>query len=212
VIPAIPFGFHLAANNLPTSDYSRARDPYGAPVNYNWACAGDFSHRYNPTLMAYHQNILNRLTAGDASLAMIAEFIGKPWSNRPTLYWFRGDGLQNYSGSGHDHWSHISWWRSRSDRYAPLWKAAPPPPSQTGDDKVIILVQVAGKPAIFASQDAMSMRWLAPAGLANIQAQGASGVLNVWQKGQKIVVEPNRTALLEKWGLLVGNVPPDTAW
>lgn len=130
-------GFHMGANEIPASDYSRRRDPNGADgpfINWNYACAGDFSHRERETLRAYHRTVLARLMRGE--LPMICEFIGKPWADRPVYYWARWNGigaLSLYTGSGHDHWSHISWYRSRVDRRAYLWRPGftPTPPTST---------------------------------------------------------------------------------
>jgi hypothetical protein len=119
------YGFHLPANAIPASDYSRRHDP-NPPVNWNWACAGDFGHNRNPRLLAYHVNLLSRLIRNDPALSMICEFIGQPWDDRPVYYWARWDGtgtLQRYTGSGHDTWSHVSWWRSRANERAYLWTA-----------------------------------------------------------------------------------------
>jgi hypothetical protein len=55
---------------------------------------------------------------------MICEFIGKPWIDRPVYYWARWNGikvLNKYTGQGHDHWSHISWYRSKVNQRANLW-------------------------------------------------------------------------------------------
>lgn len=119
------FGFHVAADELPASDYSRTRDPNGSDgpyVNWDYACAGDFSHRGDPALRAMHANVLARLLRGE--LPMICEFIGQPVAGQPVVYWARWNGtgaLQRYTGSGHDHWSHISWYRSTVDQRAYLW-------------------------------------------------------------------------------------------
>ncbi len=130
------YGFHCPASRVPVSDYSRRREP-GRPVNMNWACAGDFSHKNDPKLRAMHANVLARLMRGE--LPMIAEMITKPWPNKPVYYWARWNGigtLQRYTGKGHDHWSHISWWRSRADERAHLWTPgsapAPAPANKVG--------------------------------------------------------------------------------
>lgn len=115
------YGFHCAANAIPVTDYSR-RHEAAKPYKMNWACAGDFHHGYNAKLMAMHANVLTRLMRGE--LPMIAEMITKPWKNKPVYYWARWNGvgtLQRYTGSGHDHWSHISWFRSRANQRAYLW-------------------------------------------------------------------------------------------
>lgn len=121
--PNHTYGFHLAANQVPAGDYSRWRDPRGADGPYpdwNWACAGDFSHRGDEGLRAMHRRVLARLMAGE--LPMICEFIGQPWADRPVYYWARWNGaLQRYTGAGHDLWSHISWYRSMADQRAYLW-------------------------------------------------------------------------------------------
>ncbi len=125
------YGFHCPASAVPPSDYSRSNES-AKPYRMNWGCAGDFHHGYDARLMALHANVLGRLMKGE--LPMICEFIGKPWANKPVYYWARWNGnatLQRYTGSGHDHWSHISWWRSRANQRAYLWtpgsKPAPTP-------------------------------------------------------------------------------------
>ena len=128
------YGFHLAADEIGVDDYSRWRDPNGSDgpyVNWDYACAGDFSHKNNETLRARHRAVLTRLMRGE--LPMICEFIGKPWADRPVYYWARWNGigtLQRYTGSGHDHWSHISWYRSRVNQPANLWVPVPPAPAK----------------------------------------------------------------------------------
>lgn len=120
-------GFHVAANRVPASDYSRRRDPNGSDgpyVDWDWSCAGDFGHRNDENLRARHRLVLAELMAG--AYPMICEFIGKPWPDRPVYYWARWNGiktLQHYTGAGHDRWSHISWYRSRADQPADLWAA-----------------------------------------------------------------------------------------
>ncbi len=117
------YGFHCAANRVSASDYSRRRDPAGpnAVTNWNYAAAGDFGHSGKAHLRAKHAELLARLQANDPKLSMICEFIGQPWAGKPVYYWFRGDGLKKYTGSGHDTWSHISWYRSRLNQRAYLW-------------------------------------------------------------------------------------------
>jgi peptidoglycan hydrolase-like protein with peptidoglycan-binding domain len=126
------YGFHRAASEVPPSDYSRANDPAGpnSPVNWGWACAGDFGHRGVPALRAVFQTILARLMRDDADLRMICEFIGQPWADRPVYYWARWDGvatLARYTGSGHDTWTHLSWWRSKADQVPTNLFNAPTP-------------------------------------------------------------------------------------
>jgi hypothetical protein len=125
------YGFHVAANELPSTDYSRTNDPNGSDgpyVNWSYSCAGDFDHKNNESLRSMHRNVLARLMRGE--LPMICEFIGKPWTDQPVYYWARWNGvtsLQRYTGAGHDHWSHISWYRSRVDQRAYLWTSLQPP-------------------------------------------------------------------------------------
>lgn len=141
------FGFHVAADELPASDYSRTRDPNGSDgpyVNWDYACAGDFSHKRNETLRAMHRNVLARLMRGE--LSMICEFIGQPWADQPVYYWARWNGigtLLRYTGSGHDHWSHISWYRSRVDQRAYLWV---PQPLTTAEDEMKTWIVNIGTP------------------------------------------------------------------
>lgn len=121
------YGFHLPASALSTGDYSRSHE-VGLPFNMSWACAGDFGHGGNSTLRSMHANVLARLMRGE--LPMICEFIGQPWPGKPVYYWARWDGIQNlqrYTGSGHDTWSHISWWRSRANERAYLYSNTPAP-------------------------------------------------------------------------------------
>lgn len=116
------YGFHREAASVPTSDYSR-RHEAAKPYNMSWGCAGDFYHGQKATLMARHVTVLQRLMRGE--LPMICEFIGKPWKDKPVYYWARWNGnntLQRYTGKGHDTWSHISWWRSKANQRAHLWK------------------------------------------------------------------------------------------
>lgn len=120
------YGFHIGARYVSSSDYSRRRDPNGSDgpfVDWDYACAGDFSHGYDPALRKLHRAVLARLMRGE--LPMICEFIGKPWADRPVYYWARWNGiatLQKYTGAGHDHWSHISWYRSKVNKRANLWE------------------------------------------------------------------------------------------
>ncbi len=123
------YGFHRPAADVSSKDYSRTHDT-GAPVNNNWACAGDFAHKGKADLRARHATVLARLMRGE--MPMICEFIGQPWADKPVYYWARWNGvsvLQRYTGKGHDTWSHISWFRSRADERAFLWtgKATPAP-------------------------------------------------------------------------------------
>ena len=122
------YGFHREAASVPVNDYSR-RHENARPFNMNWGCAGDFHHGFKPALMAKHANVLQRLMKGE--FPMICEMITKPWKNKPVYYWARWNGvgtLQKYTGSGHDHWSHISWWRSKANQRAYLWTPSSKPP------------------------------------------------------------------------------------
>lgn len=143
------YGFHVAANLLPSSDYSRWRDPNGSDgpyVDWDYCCAGDFSHKNDPRLREMHVDVLSDLM--DGKYPMICEFIGKPWPDRPVYYWARWNGietLQKYTGQGHDHWSHISWYRSRADERANLWTGGDMPETE---EIVNGVWHMDGKPAI----------------------------------------------------------------
>lgn len=118
-------GFHRAASEVPPEDYSRRRDPNGAHgpyVSWDYACAGDFWHGDDPRLLAYHRRLLARLEAGDPRLSMVCEFIGQPDAAGPVIYWSRWGGRSTYRGAGHGLWSHISWYRSRANERAYLWR------------------------------------------------------------------------------------------
>jgi hypothetical protein len=115
------YGFHCPASRVPVTDYSR-RHEAAEPYRMNWGCAGDFHHGYDAKLMAMHADVLGRLMRGE--FPMVAEMITKPWKNKPVYYWARWNGigtLQRYTGKGHDHWSHISWFRSKANVRAHLW-------------------------------------------------------------------------------------------
>jgi hypothetical protein len=119
------YGFHRAANKIPSSDYSRTNDPNGSDgpyTDWDYCCAGDFGHKNDSKLRKMHADVLNKLM--DGKYPMICEFIGKPWADKPVYYWARWNGidnLQKYTGSGHDTWSHISWYRSKANQRAYLW-------------------------------------------------------------------------------------------
>lgn len=116
------YGFHMAANQIGPEDYSRANDPngpWGPYASWDFCCAADFGHNNDPRLLAYHVAILARLMRGE--MPSICEFIGKPWPDKPVVYWARWNGittLQRYDGSGHDRWSHIAIYRSMAADYA----------------------------------------------------------------------------------------------
>jgi len=139
------YGFHCSAEDISADDYSRWRDPNGSDgpyVDWSYACAGDFSHKNDPTLRAMHANVLGRLMAGE--MPMICEFIGKPWADQPVLYWARWNGidtLQKYTGSGHDTWSHISWYRSRVNERANLWTGG----DMTPEERAVLAQETAAE-------------------------------------------------------------------
>lgn len=144
--PSHAYGFHMSANQVGSSDYSRWRDPNGSEgpyVDWDYACAGDFHHAKDPDLMVMHANVLQRLMRGE--LPMICEFIGKPYPEQDVLYWARWNGvttLQLYSGDGHDTWSHISWYRSSADQRAYLWVPQPVQPvKRRGDMRPFVIIQ-----------------------------------------------------------------------
>lgn len=121
------YGFHREASSVPETDYSR-RHETAKPYRMNWGCAGDFHHGFKPELMAKHAAVLRGLMAG--KFPMICEMITKPWPDKPVYYWARWNGnqtLQRYTGKGHDHWSHISWWRSQAGQRPYLWTPSPTP-------------------------------------------------------------------------------------
>lgn len=185
------YGFHLAANEIPTSDYSRWRDPNGSDgpyVDWNYCCAGDFDHKNKSDLRKMHADVLSDLMAG--KYPMICEFIGKPWADKPVYYWARWNGidtLQKYTGTGHDHWSHISWFRSKVNQRAYLW---------TGDDDMGIMegVSSAGLKDFFQTDNAApNVPWRADY-LKFDAPEGATGP----QGGT------NRFIMLETWFSEVG--------
>lgn len=156
------YGFHCAANEIPASDYSRARDPNGADgpfTRWDYACAGDFAHRNDERLRGMHRAVLARLMRGE--LPMIAEFIGQPWSDRPVYYWARWNGvgtLQRYTGDGHDTWSHIAWYRSRANQRAYLWTPGSGEDDMFNDDTV---------PVKYPTEDPNNKTWRGPAALGH---------------------------------------------
>lgn len=181
------YGFHVAANELPATDYSRWRDPQGSDgpyVNWSYACAGDFSHKNDENLRALHRNVLARLMRGE--LPMICEFIGKPWADQPVYYWARWNGvttLQRYTGSGHDHWSHVAWYRSMVDQRAYLWV---PGPSTVEDDDMLMYGVYPGNQTVWAGNGVQCR----PVSL------GAS-IIGGWNA---VVSYPSAAALFDKIG------------
>lgn len=139
------YGFHVAADELPVIDYSRQRDPNGPNgpfTSWDYACAGDFSHRNDEGLRTKHREVLARLMRGE--FPMICEFIGKPWADRPVYYWARWNGisyLELYTGSGHDTWSHISWYRSMADQRPYLWTPPAVSPTKKRNKKMFVILQ-----------------------------------------------------------------------
>jgi hypothetical protein len=121
------YGFHRGAAYVDPHDYSRQRDPNGwdGPFpHWGWCCAGDYRHGGNKVLRARHAVLLTRLMDGDPSLSNVCEFIGQPWADKPVYYWALWNGrrtLQRYTGAGHDMWSHVSTYRSRSGTVPSLW-------------------------------------------------------------------------------------------
>lgn len=128
-------GFHRGADFIPPTDYSRRRDPNGADgpfINGLWACAGDFRHGGKPELRAKHKAVLALLRRG--AFPMICEMIVQPDAGKPVMYWARWEGVENireYTGSGHDLWSHLSWTRSKANQRPHLWKAVNVPLDST---------------------------------------------------------------------------------
>lgn len=126
--PGHTYGFHRGAAYVPATDYSRRRDPQGADGPYSsweWACAGDYAHDGKPALRERHRQLLARLLARDPALAMVCEFIGQPIAGQPVMYWSPWSGLMEYTGAGHDVWSHISSWRSMANQRPHLWIPSP---------------------------------------------------------------------------------------
>jgi hypothetical protein len=121
-------GFHRGASFVPATDYSRRRDPNGADgpfTSWNYSCAGDYAHRGTAALRARHAALLDRLMDDDPSLRMVCEMITQPIAGQPVKYWARWEGtgsLRNYTGSGHDTWSHVSLYRSKADQRPYLWR------------------------------------------------------------------------------------------
>lgn len=174
------YGFHLGANKINQDDYSRWRDPNGADgpyVNWDYACAGDFSHNNDERLRAMHRTVLARLMHGE--LPMICEFIGQPWADQPVYYWARWNGnttLQRYTGSGHDIWSHISWYRSTVDQRAYLWIESPTSSIPSSGKKKLMVPPVILQPAsggiVLAWPSDVARAWV----WTNIRPPGAEDV------------------------------------
>jgi hypothetical protein len=131
------YGFHRGAAYVSAEDYSRRRDPAGADgpfPDWGWCCAGDYRHGGDPKLRAMHAVLLTRLMDGDPAVDNVCEFIGQPWADKPVYYWALWNGrriLQRYTGSGHDMWSHVSTWRSKSGTVPNLWRPVAKPAATT---------------------------------------------------------------------------------
>lgn len=185
-----PTGFHRAGFEVPVTDYSRRHDP-GKPYNMAWSCAGDFSHDTKPALRARHAGLLARLMADDPALSMITEFIGQPSAGKAVVYWARWDGvktLKRYTGKGHDHWSHISWQRSRANERAYLWRpaatAAQTTPSAAGGDKMLVIGQDSGSGQLYVC-DGITSRPISAAQLADVKWLAGHGAVGpLWNNGE----------------------------
>lgn len=159
-----PSGFHRAANEVPSTDYSRRRDvngAFGPYVDWSYACAGDFAHNNDDKLRTYHVDVLSRLMHGE--MPMICEFIGKPWKDKPVLYWARWNGVKNlkkYTGKGHSSWSHISWYRSRVDERAYLWRPQNTKPNDNNDESNWMARIVMNLPTITQGDRGIAVRRL----------------------------------------------------
>lgn len=204
-----PTGFHRAGFEVPTTDYSRRHDP-GRPYNMEWCCAGDFAHSRNAGLRARHAAVLARLMANDPALSMIVEFIGMPWPDKPVMYWARWDGVTNlkqYTGKGHDTWSHISWQRSRANERAFLWKtppaaaAAPVTTPTAGGSKMLVVSRQTGSNQLFLC-DGITSRPITDSQLADIKWLAGRGAIGpLWNSGE----------VWGGWSLSFGAIVPDGA-
>jgi hypothetical protein len=180
--PLHTYGFHLAASELLATDYSRAQDPngpHGPYVDWSYCCAGDFAHSGNPNLRAMHAKVLTRLMNGE--MPMVCEFIGQPYADQPVLYWARWNGiktLQQYTGEGHDMWSHISWYRSTVDQRANLWTSSTLQP--TTEDKMITIVPTAD-PNVFWKCDGMFISKMDSEQLSHLRYIAAQGAITLWK-------------------------------
>lgn len=190
------YGYHMRGNQITWRDYSRRYDP-GMPYNMSWCCAGDFSHRYKPHLMAKQAELFERVLAGE--FTTVDELIGKPWPNLPVLYFFRYNGmkLKKYTGAGHDHWSHIGVRRSRANIALGLWrpKYVPPTPTTTREvDMRVIYCKDVGKHALVGEN---TFNVLDTQTAANEEAEvwgNASFVsLAAWNREQKRVGTANES-------------------
>ncbi|WP_305783629.1 hypothetical protein [Symbioplanes lichenis] len=76
------------------------------------------------------------------------------------------------------------------------------------DERMLYLVQVRDKAAIFVG-DLVHRRWVRdPEDFANLCLQARNGLIELWNDGNSIVAENSR-ARLDYWGVLVGEAPPD---
>jgi hypothetical protein len=182
-------GFHRGANFVPASDYSRRRDPNGADgpfVNGNWACAGDYHHGGNPELRKLHKGVLALLMNG--AFPMICEMIVQPDAGKPVMYWARWEGVKNlreYTGSGHDLWSHISITRSRADERPHLWKA------------VDMALTDADAIKVFNTDNALNNRPWRPDIATNPKVTAGSALIYGWDDAHyaRVASEANKVAL-----------------
>jgi len=111
------YGFHVPANRLPSTDYSRVHS--GTPADPNQACAGDFGMNtsWARSWLAW---LVKSVQAG--KFPEIVEVIGSLDGGQP-YYWARWDGwkVQKYTGSGHVAWAHVSCDRAKGNATVDLF-------------------------------------------------------------------------------------------
>lgn len=105
------YGFHVPASQLPKTDYSLVHS--GKPVDPNQALAGDFAMN-TPWARKWLAWFVDQCKAG--KMPGVVEVIGS-LNGSNVLYWAAWHNWvpQNYTGSGHKTWAHISGDRAKGN-------------------------------------------------------------------------------------------------
>jgi hypothetical protein len=203
------YGYHLCYP--PAGDYSLTQPRDRGRAGY--ACAYDLALGWKDS-RKWFAWFVQRLK--ERRYPDVCELIGS-YDGRRVLY-FRGPSFetQNYTGSGHDTWCHISVWRDSAHRDHSYilrdWFEERDGRGEEEDEPMIFFCSVQGKPGVFASENGMTLRWLSSSAYNNMKLQSANGLIKVWQGGNAIVSEPTRDELLAKWGVLIGKDPGTDQW
>lgn len=136
------YGYHVAACNLPGSDYSM-QGAANRPVDARYGCAIDIGMGW-PASRSWLRWLIREIR--EDRITGIAEVIGS-YDGRDVRYWSDSSGWdeygENYEGDGHDTWTHVAIYRSTANddhRLLAGWNAngqdsgPTPQPGEDDDD------------------------------------------------------------------------------